>query len=482
MDFFSEKEFLEFIYQKTGIHLQNHQLSTFREQVLIACKKFSYPSATAYLAALQTENNPEESDFLISAITVGETYFFRYPEQIDFLTQSWLVKQLEYKKNTFNKSLCIWSTGCSTGEEIYSLAILLDQHIPNIEHWSIKLFGTDINKFALEQASKGLYEARALRNVPDAIKEHYFDELNNQYRLKPFILKRVNFSCFNLNSPTLPLFYNKAISLDLIICNNVFIYFNEAIIKKIMLNFGRLLNTNGCLLLAPADITLAHKLAGGLSLKRHKMLSYFQSLIPEKNNLSLKTSAKIETLIPLPKNIKVSRPQKLESINKTINTFISEIKAAQKKGNCQLVLKLANEALSIYPKQVDFWQYKAQVLAHLGKIIEALQASTEAVKQESLSAYPFYFHAMLQLDNNNLSIALQFFRKALFLNWYFPECHFHLAQLLVRTKDKEKALKHFESALEMAKKYDSEKSLENEPEITYAKFIDILEYEILTIN
>lgn len=483
MDFMCENAFLEFIYQKTGILLQQHQLPAFRRQITMACKKFSYTHAEDYLAALKAQQNSErETNFLISSITVGETCFFRYPEQISFFTESWLPKLREQKIKGLNKSLYIWSAGCSSGEEIYSLAILLDQHLPDKEQWTIKLLGTDINKIALEKARKGVYEERSLRNVSEAMKKDYFDKVGSEYKLKSFILRRVDFAYFNLSSNEQPLF-SLFKSMDLIICNNVFIYFNQAVIEKIMLNFSNLLTKNGCLLLAPADIPLAYNnLVSNLSLRRWKMLSYFQFIENLKTRLLIKPE--IKKPIELPKTFKLreSTKNKEKVLEKSAAEFKREIKILITKADWLTVLDTADKALSIYKQQNDFWQYKAQALTHLGKTVEALQASTEAIKQETKEAYPYWLHAMLQLDNNNITLALKFFRQSLFLKWNFPECHFHLALLLARLKEKKKALKHFENALTIAKTYDAEKSLEYEPEMTYAEFIDILEYEILIIK
>jgi chemotaxis protein methyltransferase CheR len=129
------------------------------------------------------------------------------------------------KQNLHHGKLRMWSAGCSTGEEPYSLAILLREYFPEVSDWDIQVLGTDINKRALRQAREGLYGERSLRMMEPALRERYFRKVGNNFLIDEQIRRMVHFDYLNLQSDLFPAEGNAARDIDLLSCRNVLIYF-----------------------------------------------------------------------------------------------------------------------------------------------------------------------------------------------------------------------------------------------------------------
>lgn len=132
---------------------------------------------------------------LVSRLTVGETYFFRNMAQFSALREQILPPLIQCRRDEGRRLLRIWSAGCASGEEPYSLAILLRELLPDIHDWSIAILATDINRNALAQAAAGVYKDRSFRtDTPTYIRARYFQPNRQGLELKPFIRQMVQFT------------------------------------------------------------------------------------------------------------------------------------------------------------------------------------------------------------------------------------------------------------------------------------------------
>ncbi len=220
--------------------------------------------ASGYLDILK--RRPPEVDRLINCLTINTSRFFRNPLVFEYLNQCLLPRLLNEKKKKFEKSLRIWSTGCATGEEPYSLAIVVCELIGKKNQYvSPEIFGTDIDEKALKKAAAGIYPAESLKNVKWGLLEHYFTRVSKpaaaghetgtqSFQLAPEIRHMVNFSCYDILAPgsTAPpeSIYG---GFDLILCRNVLIYFNHPQQKKIMEKLFQTLTRGGYLILGEAE-------------------------------------------------------------------------------------------------------------------------------------------------------------------------------------------------------------------------------------
>jgi chemotaxis protein methyltransferase CheR len=245
---------IDLIANYTGLNVREDRREAIQQFVLRRTEYLSLASSADYYRLLQqnTRKSREEWGELTPTITNSESFFFRDKGQFKLLKRHIFPGLIRDKAG--HKSLRICSAGCSTGEEPYSIAILLREMIPDIENWSIKIIGLDINGDAIEKAKTGIYRPWSFRGLDKAIIQRFFDRKDDTYQLQENIRRMVSFHTFNLFKDT---FLNTDFSLsdmDLIVCRNVFIYFNEAAIEEVIGRFHDALCPTGYLLVGHSEL------------------------------------------------------------------------------------------------------------------------------------------------------------------------------------------------------------------------------------
>ncbi|WP_115709387.1 CheR family methyltransferase [Legionella sainthelensi] len=246
-----EPEFIELIHKRFGLVIRIHQATELTKTIIAACIKFNY-SPQEYLNHLKNCScNSSLLADLLASITVGESYFFRDKNQMILLEKILLPQLIKKKSNDF--TLKIWSAGCSSGEEIYTIAILLTELLPNIDTWDLCLIGTDINTSALQKAQAGIYGQWSMRSIPEKYINRYFKINNRSYILSPEICNLVQFKYLNLCDNSYPSIINGIFDVDLILCRNVLIYFDNELVTKIMKKLSACMTEHGYLVLGASD-------------------------------------------------------------------------------------------------------------------------------------------------------------------------------------------------------------------------------------
>jgi chemotaxis protein methyltransferase CheR len=199
---------------------------------------------------LKKEQNGEEMLRLLSAISTNVTSFFREAAQWDFLEKylSDLERYIPHKK------LRIWSAASSTGQEPYSIAMFLHEHLKNINNWDIKFLATDIDTKVLAHAMKGIYSEKDVTGMPKVFLTRYFDKVKDAvphaYQVKAPLREMVLYRMFNLTRGDFSMFKNR---FDIIFCRNVMIYFDTPTRSDLITKFHHLLNPGGLLLLGHSE-------------------------------------------------------------------------------------------------------------------------------------------------------------------------------------------------------------------------------------
>jgi chemotaxis protein methyltransferase CheR len=244
----------DFIVRKTGLFFQENKredLLTVLQDRLGVLQRFS--GLGAYLAFLEREEDGgRELRGLVSRLTVGETYFFRNRGQFGALRDQILPDVIKRRRGK-NKCLRIWSAGCSTGEEPYSLAILVRELLPDVADWKIHLLATDINEDALAAAREGLYRSWSFREVEEHYRQQYFTPEGESSRIRPEVQSMVTFRYLNLAEENYPAVATGTDALDLILCRNVMIYFPPGLCQEITRRFFTCLEDQGSLLVGHSE-------------------------------------------------------------------------------------------------------------------------------------------------------------------------------------------------------------------------------------
>jgi chemotaxis protein methyltransferase CheR len=209
--------------------------------------------------AEQLQDRPmtrEQADALSRHLTVGETYFWREPQTLDAFRDEVLPRLV--RETPPDRPLLFWSAGCASGEEAYTLAILLLEHLPPPALRRATIYATDINPVFLERARTGIYGAWSFRKVPPWLPQRYFTRLpDDQYRVNNRVRNLVRFSRLNLADTLFPPPLSGPGTLAAIFCRNVLIYFNVFQVSLLLQRFHRTLADGGWLLVSPSEIPLA---------------------------------------------------------------------------------------------------------------------------------------------------------------------------------------------------------------------------------
>jgi chemotaxis protein methyltransferase CheR len=190
-------------------------------------------------------------EVVLAQLTIGETYFFRNSAQFDALREH-IFPELIARRST-QRVLRLWSAGCATGEEPYSLAMLLGDLLPAAHGWGISILATDINPDFLARAREALYGNWSFRETPQPLRDRFWDAEQGRWRLQPAIRQMVHFARLNLAEPSYPAIANGTAALDLIVCRNVTIYFDEATTRHVITRFYNALTPGGWLIVGHAE-------------------------------------------------------------------------------------------------------------------------------------------------------------------------------------------------------------------------------------
>jgi chemotaxis protein methyltransferase CheR len=220
------ERFRTLIVERSGLHFPDKRRQDLERGLAQALARSGCANAEAYyqlLAGKPTDGPEWES--LIGQVTIGETYFFRDRGQIEALRQH-ILPDLIAQKRALTRQLRIWSAGCASGEEPYSIAMLLRELLPDLATWSITLLATDINQEALEKARAGRYGDWSFREEGwERMRERYFTHHGKEWQLAQEVRDMVTFAYLNLGEDPYPSMANNTVAFDVILCRNVTIYF-----------------------------------------------------------------------------------------------------------------------------------------------------------------------------------------------------------------------------------------------------------------
>jgi chemotaxis protein methyltransferase CheR len=233
------KLFQEIIYRHTGIHMSDKKRNLIVARLskrLRALKLTNFSDYYEYLT--ENSNTSDELINLINRITTNKTDFFREIHHFDFLSEEIFPAIIRDSKE---RKLRIWSAGCSTGEEPYSLAMIVSEAFRNEKGWDIKILATDLDTEVLMKAAAGVYPSQVVTPVPINYLSKYFERTSVGYEVTRNIKSMVAFRKLNLMDPAFPM--KKA--FDIIFCRNVMIYFDEETKFSLINKFHHHLKGNG---------------------------------------------------------------------------------------------------------------------------------------------------------------------------------------------------------------------------------------------
>ncbi len=256
-DILSQKDFnrlSRYIYSELGIKMSASKSTMLNGRLNKRLRALSLPNFSAYCDFLFSDRGKEEELIhLINAVTTNKTDFFREPGHFDYLIQTALPALTDLPRNEQLRKLKIWSAGCSTGEEPYTLAMVLAEVQAAQSGFSYDILATDISTRVLEVARRAVYPMERIEPVTTYFRKKYLlkgrDSKNPQIRIVPELRKQVRFGRLNFMVED----FGLPEMVDIIFCRNVIIYFDKEIQERLMIKFCRYLNTGGYLFLGHSE-------------------------------------------------------------------------------------------------------------------------------------------------------------------------------------------------------------------------------------
>lgn len=243
--------FAELVEKRYGLRLSDRQVQQLGHLVVDVLPTTAVHSPAQLLTAFTGGAYPETLQALAARLTIGETHFFRVAPQIEALRAAVLPNVLRHR--AADRRVRAWSAGCSTGEEPYTLAILVRELLGPAAGWSVEILGTDINQLALAVARLGLYREWSFRETPGLIRRQYFRPVGNDWLLVDAVRSLVRFEYVNLIQDAFPAGAADG-GFDVILCRNVTIYFGPAASQDLYRRLAHALAPNGWLVLGPSDL------------------------------------------------------------------------------------------------------------------------------------------------------------------------------------------------------------------------------------
>ena len=218
----------EFISANMGLDFPKDRWPDLERGIKSVSRDFNYKNPESCIQwILSSPLTKSLIEIIASHLTIGETYFFRNQNIFNALEKQILPELIHSRRKT-GRHLRFWSAACASGEEPYSLAILLSKMIPDLKDWNITILATDINPLFLKKASKGVYTKWSFRSTPAWAMCGYFKKIQEgHYQINPRLKKMVRFSYLNLMDDCYPSMTNNTNAMDVIFCRNVLMYLDR---------------------------------------------------------------------------------------------------------------------------------------------------------------------------------------------------------------------------------------------------------------
>ncbi|MCL5267334.1 MAG: tetratricopeptide repeat protein [Bacteroidetes bacterium] len=485
----------EFVESQTGLHFPKDRWNDLARGMGLAARDLDVEDTESSIESLMTSPlKRSQIEIIASHLTVGETYFFREKRSFEVLEEHILPGLIRLRKNN-DRRIRIWSAGCCTGEEPYSIALSVSKLIPDWEDWNITILATDINPRFLKKASDGVYGEWSFREASLLIKEDYFNKTrDNRFEILPSIKKMVRFSYLNLAEDAYPSLLNDTNGMDIIFCRNVLMYFTPERAKKVIRNFYRSLVEGGWLIVSPSEAShvLYPQFAtvnfpgailyrkdigspGGVrtpdllvppDIEKRNVRSVFQiEVAPERQSDVISTDESTEIIA-----IEAEGHRQTESDPQSYK----EILALYEQGSYEQAEQKIIGLLPVHSNDAKLMALLARVYANQGKLAEACKWSKRANELDKLNPAYRYLLATILQEQGQLDAAKDSFRQALYLDQNFVLVHFALGNLAHRQGKSDEAKKHFQNAVAILASYRQDEILQESDGLTAGRLREII--------
>jgi chemotaxis protein methyltransferase CheR len=464
----------ELVATQLGLYFPKERWSDLERGMSSAVDELGFKNLEACVQwLLSTPLTKHQIEILAGHLTVGETYFFRDEKSFEILGKQIFPPLIHARRGT-QQHLRIWSAGCSTGEEAYSIAILLDQQISDLQDWNVTILATDVNTHSLRKASDGVYKEWSFRNSPSWLKQRYFQKRKEgSFEVLPQVKKRVTFSYLNLAEDIYPSLLNNTNAMDIIFCRNVLMYFAPERAKKVIQNLHRSLVHGGWLIASPGETShIPSQQFVTVSMTGTSVYQKEAEWIQPIKSIPDWRVEEVEELhreaIP-PQNI--GEPEKHE----VEPDPYGEALRLYEQGRYELATEKLSASLLRNQDDARTMTLLARIHANQGKLSEALGWCHKAIAADKLNAVSYYLVATILQEQGHVEGAIRSLKRSLYLDQDFVLAHFALGNLALGQRRYKESDKYFENALSLLDRCRPEDILPESEGMTAGRLVEIIQ-------
>jgi len=477
----------ELVAARTALHFPRERRSDLEYKVRSAAKELGFTDPEAFVQGLLSSSpTREQIEVMASHLTIGETFLWREPQVFAALREQ-ILPDLIRAREQGNKSIRIWSAGCASGEEPYSIAIALRSLVFARDDWHITILATDINPRALQRAAAGEYGEWSFRNAPPWLKERYFSRQdNNRFEIVPDIRKMVTFAYLNLAEDTYPSPLNNTNAMDIIFCRNVLMYFGPERARQVGQSLCHSLVEGGWLMVGASELSQ-------VGFPQFSSVDFPGAIVYRKE-----TRQPPPAVASLPPAIPVHEAPSQPPAESTVGPAAppqhhgsemapaAESAAPQEAAYARAAGLYAQGRYAEVVENLERAQsprcaaLAVRALANQGKLAQALSACAMAIAANRLDPGLHYLSATILQEQNREGEAIGALKIALYLDPTLAPAHFALGNLLLRQGQARAAKKSFENALALLSARRPDDVLLESEGLTAGRFRDIVKVAIQT--
>jgi chemotaxis protein methyltransferase CheR len=445
------------ITEQTGLRIVDGNTESFSHLVQDRMKAFRLTLPADYHRLLLSFGKlewAEEHAYFSRGLTTGETYFFRDQGQMNVLSRYILPELIA--RNQAQRRLRLWSAGCSSGEEAYSLAVLLDELAVDLSDWQIFILGTDINPEALAKAQLGAYSEWSFRQVSPERRERYFRLCRGQWLLDPRIRQQVHFRRLNLVTTAFPEDGSGLQPMDLILCRNVFIYLEPDTVSRIADKITASLAEGGYLMTGHSEL-YAHPL-GELRTR-----IFPDSIVYQKSRTQTLKAPQAPMIAP-PKPVIEKKAIPL------ISAPIANEFAAGQPATGPVLQADAPATMQ------DAWNH-----ANRGQQAKARACCEKLIAQNPLDHHPYYLSALLAQEQEKTEEAKMLLKKVVYLAPEYVSAYLELGEIYLKENNRALAQKMWLLAQRLLQPLPQDKPIEMFGDSTAGDILQFVENRLAAL-
>ena len=490
-----------FIAQSTGLHFPPERIADLQRGLDAAAEEFGFADrARCAEWVLSGALTRPQLHALASHLTVGETYFFRERKTFEALA-SVILPQLISRRRGREQRLRLWSAACCTGEEAYTLAIVLQQLLPDWKEWNVTILATDINERFLHKAVTGTYGEWSFRDCAPGFRERYFTRTpDGRYQVAAPVRHWVTFAQLNLAEDRFPSLSTDTNAMDVILCRNLLLYFTPTHARKLVDQLCNALVEQGWLAVSPSECSQA-LFSRFVAVNFPGAILYRKDGDAERSSLAFPSSSwqPAATFEPFtspeePIAAVTADPLRPESLPATPSeessgsgppSALAAAEYAFSQGHYDaavdaLLPVFANAASDYSPRRLPAedepraFAVIARAYANQGKLTEALSWTARWIEASKVEPAAYYLHALILQEKGERNAARQALQSAVYLQPDFALAHFALGTLARAEGHAAQASKHFANALRSLRHRSPDEPLPDSDGLTVGRLVQTI--------